>query len=237
MSTTITLRNSINFVGPILKMQPLGVTGWEPAMTAANIVLQTILQAPFRWRWNRGTFTFETVVTTPPTTDYSVAIADFGFLEETWLTDPTGKVYQLNGDVSLAVDSTATRPTKIAAQFDDNAGNITFRVANPPDKVYTVGGNYQRKPGLITSPASVWGDVPDEFGFVYNLGFLTLVSLLINDSRFPIFEKWFIGRLLGLQDGLDDQARDIFLGQWMQTTRTAQRSQGATQGGMAGRSQ
>lgn len=238
MATTLTLQNSINFARPILKMQPLDVTGLEPALTAGNIVLQTMLAAPFRWRWNRGTFSFGTVVTTPVvTTDYLVNIPDFGFLEDQWLVDPNSKVHQLKGEISLAVDSSVSRPTLIAPQFDDNAGNITFRLQNSPDQVYTVNGNYQRKPGLLTSFAAPWGVVPDEFSFVYNYGFLTLVALLINDSRFPIFEKWFIGRLLGLQDGLDDQARDIFLGNWMNLSRTVSRTQGAAQGGNAGRAQ
>lgn len=93
----------MNFAGPILKNQPLGVTGWEPAVTAANLVLQRMLAAPFRWRWNRGNFSFPTKVTTPPTTDYVVGISDFGFLEDQWLTDVNGKVYQLEGILLSAV--------------------------------------------------------------------------------------------------------------------------------------
>lgn len=41
----------------------------EPALTSANIIKQTILGAPFRWRWNR---TMTGFVTTPGQQDYYV---------------------------------------------------------------------------------------------------------------------------------------------------------------------
>jgi hypothetical protein len=239
MSTTITIQNSVNFCKPFLKMQPLDITGFEPEVTAANIVLQTILGPPFRWPWNRSSLEFATQVTVPPTTDYVVSAPSFGFLEEQWLVDSSTppKTTQLTGNVSLAVDNSVSRPTNLAAQFDDNQGNITFRVQNAPNGVYTVVVNYQRKPSLISGPAQTWGVVPDNFGYIYHLGFLTMMSLVVNDPRFQIFEKWFISRLLGAQDGLTDQQRDIFLSNWMASARSVQRGQGATQAGNAGRAQ
>lgn len=39
----------------------------EPALTSANIVLQTMISAPFRWRWNRVVTGF---ITTPGQQDY-----------------------------------------------------------------------------------------------------------------------------------------------------------------------
>src|SRR5579859_4043554 len=41
----------------------------EPALTSANIIKQTILGAPFRWRWNR---TMTGFVTTPGQQDYYI---------------------------------------------------------------------------------------------------------------------------------------------------------------------
>ena len=82
MATTLTLQNAINFAAPILKNQPLMVSNFEPALTAANIVLGTILGPPFRWRFNRNTLSFAIDTTH---TDYVQAIPDFGFLEAQWL--------------------------------------------------------------------------------------------------------------------------------------------------------
>ena len=229
---SITLQNSANFVRPMLKNQPISVIGQEPGLFCANLVLQTVIAPPLKWPWNRRTFNFPTVI---GSTDYPQIIPDFGFIETQWLVDSTGKSHGLSGATTLGIDVNQSRPTTLAAQYDDNMGTITFRVKNTPDAIYTVWGDYQRKPALLTSPASMWDVVPDNFGHVYNLGFLTFLSLLVNDSRFPVYERWFLARILALQDGLDDQARDIFLANWMQQTRTIQRSQNSVQQGTAGR--
>lgn len=234
MATTLTIHNAIKFTQPILKNQPLAVSNLEPGLTVANIVLQRMLGPPLRWRFNRNTFTFVTVA---GTTDYVVVINDLGFLENDsiWIVDPSSNITGLGGKISLAKTSAQGRPTLIAPQSDDNQGNITFRLSNAPDAVYTITGPYQKKATLITSDASPWGVVPDEFSYIFNLGFLTFSSLLVNDSRFPIFEKWFIGALLGAQDGLSIQEKNIFLGSWMADLGTVARAQGSVNQGVAGR--
>jgi hypothetical protein len=233
MSQLLTLQNSINFATPILKNQPPMVSNMEPALTAANIVLGTMLGAPCRWRHNRATFSL--AISTVGGVDYTKALADFGFLETQWLTDAGGVIHQLGGAVSLAKDGSTGRPTRVAPQFDDGSGTLTFRFDRIPDAAYTMNGDYQKKATLITSPAMPWGVVPDEFGYIYNWGFLCILSLLINDSRFPIFEGYFISRLLGAQDGLTDQERNIFVANWMALAQTLSRSQGSVNSGIAGR--
>ena len=233
MATTLTLRNSMNFVSAFLKNAPQMVNNLEPALTAANIVLGTMLGAPMRWRFNRKQFSF--TVSTAGGTDYILNIPDFGFLETQWLLDAAGNVHQLTGKLSLAVESHQGMPTEVAAQYDDNAGNITFRVRNLPDAAYTVYGDYQKKMSLMTSDASTWGTVPDEFGYIFNQGFLSLMMLIVNDARFPIFEQYFISRLLGSQDGLTDQERNIFVANWLALSTTLARGQGAASAGIAGR--
>lgn len=229
---TLTVQNSANFIRPYLKNQPIYVNGQEPGIFAGNLVLQTILAPPFRWPFNRRTFQFPT---TAGLTDYPTSLPDFGFIETQWVTDTNGKIFEMNGAISLGKDANRSRPTLIAPQYNDNQGTITFRVKNTPDAVYSVNGDYQRCPGLITCPASMWDVVPDNFAHVYNLGFLAFLSLLVNDSRFPVFERWFLSRILSLQDGLDDQARDLFLANWTNQTRTLMRAQSSTQQGTAGR--
>lgn len=232
MSNTITVQNSINFATPILKNQPLLVSNLEPAMSAANLVLGTVLGAPFRWRFNRGSFNFPV---TAAGVDYPQVINDLGFLETIWIVDGSNTVNQLTGAISLAKDGSTGRPSKIALQYDDNSGNITARLDRTPDQNYTVFYDYQRKAPVLSSPAIGWGVVPDEFSYIYNWGFLCVMSLLINDSRFPVFENYFIARLLGAQDGLSDQERNIFLANWMGFSQTLQRNQGAVNSGVAGR--
>jgi hypothetical protein len=126
------------------------------------------------------------------------------------------------------------RPTAIAAQYDDDAGNITFRFNSVADQNYTAFIDYQKRMKLMGSPGSPWGVVPDRFSYVYHHGFLAMMSLLVNDSRFPIFEQYFLARLLGAQDGLTDQERDIFIGNWMHVSQTMARSQASVTGVVAG---
>jgi hypothetical protein len=223
MPLTLTLQNSINFVSPILKNQPLLVSNNEPALTAANLILGTMLGPPFKWPFNRNSYSFP--ITKTAGTDYKVTLADFSHLETQWLTDPTSKIYQLSGAVSLASEGGVARPTKIAPQYDDDAGNITFRFNSIPDQNYTAFIDYQKRIALMGAPASPWGVVPDRFSYIYNQGFLAMMSLLVNDARFPIFEGYFLARLLGAQDGLTDQERNIFIGNWMEVTQTIARSQ------------
>lgn len=232
MSSSLTLQSSMNFVAPFLKNQPLQVSNQEPALTAANMVLGTMLSPPMRWRFNRKEFNFPI---TPANTDYLLSLPTFGFIETQWLVDGAGKHHSLNGAVSLPVSDASGRPEKVAPQFDDNQGNLVFRFDRTPDQNYTVYINGQQKAPTMTSAASEWAPVPDEFEHIYHFGFLSLMSLLVNDSRFPIFENFFIARLLSTQDGLGDQERNIFLGNWVNFTQTLTRGQGAVNSGVAAR--
>lgn len=234
MATTLNLQNTMNWAAPLLKNQPLMASNLEPALTAANIVLQTILGPPFSWAFNRATVSFP--ISQANGTDYQRAISDFGFIERAWLVDGSGKVHQLIASTGLAKESAQARPGTIAEQLDDNQGNITFRLSEVPDAAYTVFIDYQKKAALILSPASTWGDVSDQFAYIYSWGFLCIMALLSNDQRFAIYENWFISRLLGAQDGLNDQQKSIFVGNWMALTSTVARNQGNVNAGIAGRS-
>lgn len=224
MATTLTLQSSINFTTPFLKNQPEMVSNLEPAVGGANIILGMMLGAPCRWRFNRGTLSFP--ITAAGGTDYVVSVPDLGFIETAWLKDSNGKIWQLNGKLTTAKESNESRPTLIAPVYDDNAGNITFRLTNAPTANYTVYVDYQKKMTLMTSPASVWGVVPDEFNYIFNQGFLGMMMILVNDSRFPIFMNYFVTRLLLTQDGLSDQEKNIFLQDFAQFTATLLRTQG-----------
>jgi hypothetical protein len=61
-SNTQTLQNTISWAQYFVGNRPLAVStspnGMEPALTSANTIIQTILQPPFRWRWNRSSVTF-----------------------------------------------------------------------------------------------------------------------------------------------------------------------------------
>jgi hypothetical protein len=237
MAVTQNVMNSVVFAQTLIKNQRLNVNGQEPGLTMANLVLQRILGPPCRWRQNRANLSIP--ITTAGGTDYTVSLPLLGHIETQWLTNAAGMIFELGGEVSLAKTSASKRPTKVAPVYDDNAGNITFRFNAIPDAAgpYTAWFDYQQKAQLITSWANPWGVIPDECGYIYNMLFLGLAGQLVNDARFTVWIKEGVGALLGAQDGLDEQAKAIMVGQWLNETRTAARSQGSVQGGVAGRSQ
>jgi hypothetical protein len=219
---------------PFIGYQPVNISNSEPAVTAANLTKQTILGAPFKWNYNRGEFSF---ATEPNDQDYFLPLTDFGFLERVTLTDSKGVVKEIEIQQSLPAESVQKRPGSIAANLMDNAGGVTFRLnAMPPDdETYQIDGFYQKAPVLMSSMANTWGPIPDHMGYIYDWGFLSFVSLLTKDARFPIFGQRFTAHLLGAQEGLTALERNIFLGNFLQVMTAQERAQLTTQQGVTAR--
>lgn len=226
MPVTISLMNNLQFVSVLLKNQSLLVSNMAPGVTMGNMVLQRLLGAPFVYRFNRADFSFPV---TNASTDYVTAIDDLDRIETQWLMDEEEKIYELNGEIILPKVSTSKRPTKLAPLYEDENGNITFRLDSVPDANYTVEGAYQRKAVLMTSPASTFGPVPDEFGYLYNKWMLAEGALLVNDTRATQYQSEAVAALLATQVGLSDQAKNMFLEQMLAYTRTVARMQYAVQ--------
>jgi len=235
MACTLTLMNTITFCSTLIKNQRLNVNGLEPGLSFGNIILQRMLGAPFIWRFNRGTLTIP--ISQAGGTDYTVSVASLGRIETQWLTNAAGAVIDLGGEVEMAKVSSVRRPQKVAPVYDDNNGNVTFRFSAISDMSYTAWFDYQKKAPLMTSWASGWTPIPDEFSYIFNKGYLALSAPLVNDARFTIWEKDFIGALLETQDGLDEQAKNNFVARWMSDARYIMRSQASVQAGTAGRGQ
>ena len=237
MATTRKLQSTITWCKPYIKNQPLDISNLEPALTIANMVMGTIYSPPFRWRHNRGVDGFDLVM---GQCDYVRTLPDFGFLEDQWVGDAAGNVYPITGREALPLAPTKAsgRPSELAVQFEDTeAGTITLRTKERANIAYTLGLNYQRAVPQLQSFGDVLTPLPDQYAYVFDWGFLTIASLLVNDARFPIYEKFFVGKLLGLQDGLSAEERNIFLGNWLSTTATVARGQAGVQAGAAGRGQ
>lgn len=239
MPSTKNLQDTITWCGAYINFQPLTIGGVDPAVSIANMILQTLLGPPFCWRWNRATATFTAAqISTVWQQDYAVSISDLGFIEKAWLTSADGKVIkELEVKNALSATSEAGRPMRIAAQGDDNAGNITFRLMPVPDQAYVVKILYQKKPPLMNCLASKWSPVPDELAYIYNWGFLALASMMSEDPRFNIFMQKFNAHLLGAQEGIDDLQRNIYLGSWLEITKQAERANAKTSQGIAARQQ
>lgn len=225
MPSTITIQNTITWSASYLDQQPLLINGQEPALGSANLILQTILGPPFSWPWNRSIIIFSS-----STQDsQQPGLDDFGFLEG-GTVQPVGggKPFEIAVKQMLTIDTGQARPQWCAPYLDDGAGNITFRLTPSPDQPYTVTLPYQRRAPLLQSLAYTWAPVPDDKNYICQWGFLAMMSLIGNDTRFMEYNQKFVTGLLAAQGGLTDMERNIFLANWTRVMGQLQSTQLAT---------
>lgn len=225
------LESSILFSLPFLGYQPADISNGEPALTAGNIIKQTMLGAPFKWPWNRSEIT--TALTNAQ--DYLIPATNFGYLEQAWLTDPLGKVKEIAVKNSLAAESAVQRPQSVAVEMQDDEG-IILRFNTIPDQAYIFTGFFQRAPLLMTSTASSWSPIPDNLGYIYDWGYLGMLSMITKDIRQPLFLQKFVSHLLGAQDGITALQRNIFLGDFLSVMASPERTNADLQQGVQARS-
>lgn len=232
MAVTINLQSVITWIQTVLRQQPLNVSNMEPGLTFANIILQRILGPPMRWRFNRNNVSW--AISQAGGTDYSVAIATLLWPEVYWLVDVAGVVQPIEGRLALPKSATVDRPSQVAPQYDDNAGNITMRLNSVPDADYTAFMDFQQKATLLTSYGSTFGPVPDEFSYIFQKLYLGVAASLVGDPRAPQWSAEGVAALLGAQTGLTAQEIAIFLGEWDRFMNTVANSQGLQKLGIAG---
>jgi hypothetical protein len=238
---TRNIQSSILFALPFIGYQPANISNGEPALTAANLVKQTVLGAPFKWPWNRVNFelnipTVDAFGDADIVQDYVISATRFAFLEKAWLTNTnTGEVKELPIVSSLAAESAVMRPQSIAVQAQDDDG-MTLRINSLPDRAYLLNGFYQQTPTQVTSVASSWGPIPDNLSYIYDWGFLGMLAMITKDVRQAVFQQKFVSHLLGAQDGLTATQRNIFIGEWLALMGEVGRNQLGTQQGVQARS-
>lgn len=238
MSSTITLQNTVTWAQGYLFGQPASLGGaLEPAITIANIIKQAMLGPPFCWRWNRAQSA--TLTLAQGVQFVSAAIANFGFIEKGFLATST-QVFESKHVVGIVpFEAIQGRPDEqVAAQIDDNAGNIQFNVGPAPDSsAYTLTLLYQKKPTLFTALANTWAPIPDELSYIYQYGFLGMALAFNKDPRSQIYDARFIAHLLGCQGGLSEMEKNIFLGNWLTTGLELGTANRRAQLGVEGRAQ
>lgn len=188
---TITANNAFN-VGDLVTIT--GLTN-----TAFNVTNVAITSA------TSTQFTFASTNSLSSTPDTGLAIA--------------GKASQITNIVNLLGAEQGTAggtPNSISPQVDDNAGNITFRILPVPDGVYQVTIVFQKKIlALISTTASTWAPVPDQYAYIYEWGYLALLAAYSNDTRWTSFNQKFVTAILGACEGLDEEQKNIFQVAWL----------------------
>jgi hypothetical protein len=232
-SSTIQLQRTINYAQQFIRLSPLVFalnTANDPAFSNADYVLQMMLAPPFAWRWNRANSgspsepLFSTII---GTTDYSISLPEFGWLEKATIYDPNNgyKNNELGIVLIKSPELKPNQPTQIATQYDDGEGNITFRVFPAPDKVYNVVIEYQKSAQLFTSPTQTWAPVPDYLSYIYNEGFFAKACEYTNDPRFQVAMQFFLQDLTANAEGLTDSQKNLWLEPRLASLRQTQNVQ------------
>ena len=139
------------------------------------------------------------------------AAYNFGWIENASVQDPvSSKWIQISNKVDLALDAATSRPQNIAAELLGTLG-VVFRLMPVPDKAYPVAITLQQSASLITSLNQTWTPLPDDFGYVYQMGFLSFAYEFADDPRWAGTRQRFIAALLGAAEGLTQTEIDIFL--------------------------
>lgn len=218
MASTIQLQRTTNYASSFVRYAPLTLSADDPSFSNADWVRQFILSAPLAWRWNRAQVNFTCI---PGKTDYTVSVPDFGWIEKARTVNNADGYSSVELEVALdlEVDNQPNLPSKIAAQFDDNAGNITFRVFPAPDVPYVVTVTYQKSAPTFTSLTDTWAPLPDYLSYLFNQGFLAKTFEYMGDSRFQEAAQLFLQMCVSANQGLSDTQRNIFLADRAMTQR------------------
>jgi hypothetical protein len=246
MASTITIQQTItNFVLPFIVQRPfIGVGGatLDPGLTAANYLMQSIMQPPFRWEWNRLVIS-AAITTVAGQSDYPTSIPTFGWLENATLVNPspaanTPPNFQLELCQILSKDGQQNRPQKLALLTDNGTGTITFRLFPVPDAVYTVDLDIQNAPLLATTlsaPATTWAPIPDKLAFLYERGMIAIAQSMYNQQLGLSNLEIFFRQLVGAAAGLSEMERAIFLEDELRPIRMRQNELQAAQQGKQAR--
>jgi hypothetical protein len=217
-SSTIQLQRSINLASQFLRLEPLVFpqnTANDPAFSNADWVMQTILAPPFAWRWNRigASPSVPTFVTKIGISDYKVFLPTFGWLEKAVAYDPINGYYAFELAVELlkGAETLPNQPNRIAAQYDDGAGNITFRVYPAPDKVYNIVLEYQNSAQLFTTATQTWDPIPDYLSYIYNEGLFAKCGEYLSEPRYAAAMQSFYTNLAANSEGLNESQKNLWL--------------------------
>jgi hypothetical protein len=218
MASTIQLQRTNTLASAFIRYAPLTLSSNDPALSNGDWVRQFILSAPFAWRWNRAATSFTTAI---GQSDYSVPLSQFGWIEKAvWYLPTNGnQTGELQVDNNMMVDTLPNQPTRISAQLDDDAGNITFRISPSPDQIYNIAVTFQKSALTFTSMTDTWAPIPDYLSYMYNQGYLAKSFEYMNDPRFVEAMQLFMQMVVSTNGGLTADQKNIFLADRMNTLR------------------
>ena len=226
MASTIQLERTIQRSQQFIRLSPLTFaanTANDPAFSNADWVKQEILAPPNTYRWNRtgATPTNPTFTTVIGQTDYPVSLSNFGFIEKAVAYDPNNAFasYELQNGLIYGADTLPNQPARIAAQYDNDAGQVTFRIFPAPDAVYNIVVEWQASASLFTSTTNTWTPIPDYLSYIYNTGFDAKSYEYMSDPRYSGTMQLFYTQIANVAEGLSATERNIWLADKLASVR------------------
>lgn len=199
---------------------PSNINGGSAALDGLLIEVVTANSSTFTATVNlpnssdtSGTFTNIT------TQDYTIPAPGFSHIEHASVLDLDSsgnplKWMELTVKNNLSLESSQNRPEFLSPHVEDGAGNVTFRVFSSPDKKYPVAVHAQLTAPQVTSINQTWAPLPDFLQYIYDWGFLALMWQFADDPRAVYANNQFKAALLGRQEGLTEEQKNIFLNNW-----------------------
>jgi hypothetical protein len=154
--------------------------------------------------------------------DYLVSLPTFGWIEKAVGYDVADgyRAFELQVGLVSGGESLQNEPARIAAQYDDDSGNITFRLFPPPDdKIYNIVVEYQKCAPQFLVTTQTWAPIPDYMSYIYNSGFDAKSYEYANDPRFGSAMQLFYTQLASVAEGLDTSQKNIWLADRLNSMR------------------
>ena len=231
-----TLTQTQNWIAGFIQGLPTSnFTGSEPILSTASMVQSMVCAPPFSWAWNRAEDS--SVTTTQNQQDYTINLANFGFLEKASLTESTGKIWEVKEILNsepLAKSTTQSRPMSISVISTVPGTSAKFRLGAVPDAVYTLNLVYQKSPAIFSSLSNNW-TLPDSMIQVYNNLVLGEMFALADDPRAQLYRQRGALGLLSFASGLDEEDKATFMQMYLNQGATVQASGMYRQQGISAR--
>lgn len=150
-------------------------------------------------------------------------IFDFAYIETATIQDVNNgnKWKTLGVQLNLNREADQSCPKYIAAQIDDNLGNVAFWLTPVPGAVYPVDIQYQKLHQPFQSLGQTWAPIPDRLFYCYGFGVLALAMMYKGDPRFQWASQKFVTSVLSYYGGLDETQKNQFLMNWEMTLSDA----------------
>ena len=235
LSSTVTWAQSM--LNTFIPLSAIGAG--EPALTIANTVVGFMLNAPFTWPTNRAEDT--SLVTVAGTQDYTLNLANFGFLETVTLTNSLQQSWAVpriyNSSVLGKTSQQQARPEACCVKLWTPGTSVSLRFMGAPDAIYTGTTTYQMAPVLFTDPSQDWFtqcNIPPNQMQIYNNLFLSECFQVNGDDQSAAqYRRRGMAALLAMADGLTEMQKSMIFAQAMfsdlQTLAATIRTQSAGQ--------